>query len=256
MAYAIQLYSVREMLKQDYMGTLKYLADLGYDGVEFFGGVEANCGYSTKEIKDALEFLGLEAVSAHVGFEVLSENFDFITDYYKEIGVKCIVCPWVYEEQIDTPEKATDTAKRFVEFAEKCLLKGLEFAYHNHTHEFEKFSEDVTALDVVLDASDPLVLMQIDVAWAQKAGVYSAPEFIRKNAGKVTYLHLKQYIESAEGKRGAKISTLDKGNVDIKECVRVGKMMGCEWFIVEFDSPLLSEKEDAKINVEFLKSIH
>ena len=106
MSNAIQLYSVREMLKQDYMGTLKYLADIGYDGVEFFGGVEANCGYSTKEIKEKLEFLGLEAVSAHVGFDVLEKNFDFITDYYKEIGVKCIVCPWVYAEQIETVEKA------------------------------------------------------------------------------------------------------------------------------------------------------
>ena len=89
MSNAIQLYSVREMLKQDYMGTLKYLADIGYDGVEFYGGVEVNCGYSTKEIKEKLEFLGLEAVSAHVGFDVLEKNFDFITDYYKEIGVKC-----------------------------------------------------------------------------------------------------------------------------------------------------------------------
>lgn len=254
MSNAIQLYSVREMLKQDYMGTLKYLADIGYDGVEFFGGVEVNCGYSTKEIKEKLEFLGLEAVSAHVGFDVLEKNFDFITDYYKEIGVKCIVCPWVFAEQIDTVEKATQTANCLVEFAEKCLIKGLEFAYHNHTHEFKKLSDDITALDVMLDVSDPLVLAQIDVAWAHHAGVYSAQEFIRKNAGKVTYLHIKQ-IENKPDGDGVNIATLDSGLVDIKECVRVGKMMGCEWFVVEFDRPKFSEKEDAKINIDFLKSI-
>ena len=255
MSNAIQLYSVREMLKEDYMGTLKYLADIGYDGIEFCGGVEGNCGYSTQEIKEALEFLGLEPVSAHVSIENLESNFDFFIDYYKEIGVKCIVCPWVFAEQIDTVEKATQIGERFVEFAEKCILKGLEFAYHNHTHEFVKVTDDLTALDIMLDVSDPLVLAQIDVAWAHHAGVYSAPEFIRKNAGKVTYLHIKQ-IENKPDGDGVDIATLESGLVDIKECVSVGKMMGCEWFIVEFDRPKYSEKEDAKRNIDFLKSIH
>ncbi len=255
MPNAIQLYSVREMLKQDYMGTLKYLADIGYDGVEFFGGVEANCGYSTQEIREQLDFLGLEAVSAHVGFELLENNFDFITDYYKEIGVKCIVCPWLFPEQIDTVEKASEIGLRLVEVAEKCIAKGLEFAYHNHTQEFVKLSDAGIALDVIFDVSDPLVLCELDVAWVQRAGVYDAAEYIRKYAGRVTYLHLKQYEDCDEAKRNAQISTLDKGEVDIKECVKVGKMMGCEWFIVEFDRPRHSEKEDAKINIDFLKSI-
>ena len=59
----IQLYGVRNSMKEDFEGTLKKLADMGYEYVEFAGYF----GRSAEEIKAILDELGLKCVSVHQG---------------------------------------------------------------------------------------------------------------------------------------------------------------------------------------------
>ena len=82
--FALQLYSVKDALENDFDGTLKAVADMGYDGVEFYGGYYG--GLSGEQLKEKLEFYGLDAVSAHVGFEDLEENLDYHIDTLTKAG--------------------------------------------------------------------------------------------------------------------------------------------------------------------------
>ncbi len=61
----IQLYTVREVLKTDFRGTLEKLAALGFEGVElafFYGGLEP------KELASLLSGLGLEVCGIYENF--------------------------------------------------------------------------------------------------------------------------------------------------------------------------------------------
>ena len=73
---AIQLYSVRELLPNDYAGTLKQLGALGYREVESAGYFNR----STTEVKQAMDAAGLKLVSAHYPSNDLHKQFDQIIE--------------------------------------------------------------------------------------------------------------------------------------------------------------------------------
>lgn len=244
--FALQLYSVKDALENDFDGTLKAVADMGYDGVEFYGGYYG--GLSGEQLKEKLEFYGLDAVSAHVGFEDLEENLDYHIDTLTKAGCRMIVCPWTEPK---TVEEAEDIANRLLKIAEKCISGGMEFGYHNHAHEFIKPDGENTLYDIMMSICDPLVLTELDLGWVAKAG-FSPEEYIRKYTGRITYLHLKQFSSADES---GKITTLENGIVDFEKCIKTAKLMGCEHFIVEQDEIKESELADAKANIDYLKSL-
>ncbi|MGN0173273.1 MAG: sugar phosphate isomerase/epimerase family protein [Acutalibacteraceae bacterium] len=239
---AIQLYSVKDSLKNDFEGTLKALSDMGYDGVELCGGTYR------ENLKEQLEFYGLDPISSHIGFEELENNLDYHIEKLLNIGCKTIICPWTEPK---TVEDAEITANKLLKISEKCIVKGIEFGYHNHAHEFAKPDGENTLFDIMMGICDPLVLTELDLGWVAKAG-FDPEEYIRKYAGRVTYLHLKQFRPDGDDH---KITTLENGIVDYEKCIKVGKLMGCEHFIVEQDCIEYGELEDAKKNIEFLNSL-
>lgn len=245
--FCLQLYSVKDALDENFDGTLKAISDMGYDGVEFAGNYG---GYSGKELREKLDFYGLTPVSAHLSLEQLQNNFDYHAEILKDMDCRMIVCPWAEPKTVDEAEKL---GEEFVRLAEKTLMNGFEFGYHNHAHEFDVTDENGNnAFDIMMDIGDPLVLCELDLGWIAKAGK-NPDEYIRKYAGRVTYLHLKQFKQTDNG--DYKITNLQSGILDVKSAVKTGIMMGCEYFIVEQDTPEEDELTDAKTNIEFLKNL-
>lgn len=244
--YCLQLYSVKNALDEDYDAALKAISDMGYDGVEFAGNYG---GYTGDELREKLDYYGLTPVSAHLSYEELQNNFEYHAEILKGMGCKMIVCPWTTPE---TVEGAKEIGSELVKIAEKCLMNGFEFGYHNHAHEFEIADEDGNnALDIMMNIGDPLVLCELDLGWIAKAGK-NPDDYIRKYAGRVTYLHLKQFKPDGDD---YKITTLNDGILDVKSAVKTGVLMGCEHFIVEQDVPEVDELTDAKTNIDYLKAL-
>lgn len=243
--YAIQLYSVRRALNEDFEGTLRRLAEMGYDGVEFCGNYG---GYEPKELAKFLEHLGLDVVSAHLGFETFFNNLDYHLEYLKECGCDLVVCPWA---DITTDEKVEAFAKGLAQIAEKCLMKGFQFAFHNHSSELEKKTENGNVFDKFMEVGDPLLLAELDVGWVGFVGE-NPEDYIRKYAGRVVALHLRE-IENHDGK-GTDV-TFDKGPVDIKSVIQTADKMGVTHFIVEHETEEADEMEHAEIIIKQLKEL-
>ena len=246
--YAIQLYSVRRALDEDFEGTLKQLAEMGYDGVEFCGNYG---GYTPEELAKFLDFLGLEAVSAHLSIDdcLNDERLDYHMEYLKACGCDLIICPWLKAESV---EEAAEEGKKLSTAAEKCLMKGFQFGYHNHEWEITTKDENgVCVFDKYMEVGDPLLLAEIDVGWVGFAEE-NPEDYIRKYAGRVIALHLRE-IENVDGKDVD--VTFDKGPVDIKAVIQLGEKMGVQHFIVEHETEEEVEMQNAETIINQLKAL-
>src|SRR5690625_7763512 len=87
---SVQMFSLREESEADFAGTLKKVAELGYDGVEFAG----YGGLTAKEVRELLDQYGLQAVSSHIPLDQLINSADQVIADLKIIGRRYLVCPF------------------------------------------------------------------------------------------------------------------------------------------------------------------
>lgn len=229
MGIALQLYTLRDDTANDYEGTLRQVAELGYQGVEFAG----YGGLTPEELKALLAELGLKAVGSHVGLERLKKHLDEEIEMNKAIGSKYVVCPWLSEEDRGEPTLA-ETLKVFREAAAKLAQFGIRFGYHNHAFELEEKVGDRFLLDEIF-ARTPAdqVLVEMDVCWVT-AGGQDPVAYIGKYAGRLPLIHLKDIRKDADGR--VLTVELGQGDVDLQSVIEAAGRAGVEWMIVEQDS--------------------
>lgn len=241
---AVQLYSVRDETQKDFLGTLEKVAEIGYKGVEFagFGDISA------ARMKETLDRLGLVAIGNHTGIELLKNKLDEVIEYNLEIGSRYIICPW---DKHDTREECIEAAKLYNSIGEKCMLKGLQFCYHNHAHEFQTIDGEYI-LDIIYKETDPrLVKAEIDTYWVYYAGVDPA-KYVEKYAGRCPLVHLKD-MEEGESRGFMEVG---EGIIDIKSIIAASKKAGAEWLVVEQDICKKPSLECIKISFENLKKLN
>lgn len=243
--FNLQLYSVKHTLDDDFEGTLRAISDMGYDGVEFAGNYG---GLTGAELNEFLESVGLTAVSAHISLEELENNFDYHKDILKACDCRYMICPWA---DVKTAKDAQALGKRLEAISEKCAMNGFLFGYHNHAHEFATAENGDYLFDIIMDNAGPLTLCQFDVYWIKFAGA-DIDEMIRKYAGRINLMHLKQFDIKDEKKYN---STLDKGLINFAEVMRTAKMLGTEHFIIEQEGDGSQELADARTNIIFARTI-
>ncbi|MBO6159475.1 MAG: TIM barrel protein [Firmicutes bacterium] len=177
----LQTYSLGRALRDDFEGSLKKLAEMGYAGVEFAGFYGDK---TAAELKAFLDEIGLEAVSGHVGLDLVESS----VPYLKEIGAKYVICPMA---RFNTMEECEKIAAEFNRVGKIAKDAGLQFGYHNHTQEFAQI-DGKYLLDIVMELTDPdLVKLQLDVGWATCAGI-DVPAYIEKYNGRMCMIHVKE----------------------------------------------------------------
>ncbi|WP_368505169.1 sugar phosphate isomerase/epimerase family protein [Alkalihalophilus sp. As8PL] len=246
MKVAIQLFTLREACKEDFVGTLKKVAELGYDGVEFagnWGGLEA------RELKALLDELGLQAAGSHVPLHMLENELDNVIQYQKEINSKFITCPILPEDRRGGISEYSQFAQRLNEIGKVCSDNGIQFSYHNHEFELEEI-DGSKPLRILLDETDPKwVNAELDIYWLTKAGE-NPVEWINQYKGRTPLLHLKDMTNDSE----QFFAELGTGGVDVLSAIEEGKDAGVEWFIVEQDQTKKRPFESVKNSIDYLKS--
>lgn len=240
----IQLYSVKDALSKDFQGTMKKLADIGYDGVEFCGNYG---GMDGDELKSFLDYIGLEAVSAHISVDELEidEKFNYHTEILAKCGCMYIMQPWAKPEN---GEEAKKYGERLEKMAEKLAVAGFNFGFHTHGYEFETKDKDgVTIFDNIMAPAE-LLLAEFDTYWLKKGGA-DIGEYIRRYTGRINLMHLKQMDATPEGG----ITSLDRGIIDYAPIIKDAEKFGTEHFIIEQDHPTVDELTDAENSYNFIK---
>lgn len=193
----LQMFSVRESLAKDCVGTLQKVADIGYRNIEFAfhnikedGSIEVD--YTAGELKAMMVKLGLQVVTSHVSYHP-NLDWDAAIKYNAELGSEGIVMSVAFFE---TKQDAIELAKWLNASGKKCKEAGIQFYYHNHFHEFQEF-DGKSIMEILLENTDPeLVQLEFDTFWALRGGV-DPVSFMDKYSSRIGLLHQKDMSKTA-----------------------------------------------------------
>ena len=182
----VQLYSVRDLMKNDFDGTIAKVAQIGYKEVEFAGYF----GHSAQQVRDVLSKNGLTAPSTHVQYDELDEKFPSVIEFSKAIGLEYIICPWIPEELRKSPDIWKQASEKFNKCGEQTKQAGMQFGYHNHWFEFLPTNGKLP-YDELLKMCDPkLVIMEMDLCWITAAGA-DPLKYFNEYPGRFPLVHVK-----------------------------------------------------------------
>lgn len=249
MGIGLQLYTLRDETARDFAGTLRKVAELGYEGVEFagYGGLKA------EEMKDLLAELKLQAIGSHVGYAKIRSDLHSEIAYLKTIGAKYLICPNLNVKEFETEEDWKALFALFAEAGEACAKEGLTFCYHNHAFEFEIRVDGGYLFDALYSATPPAVVQaEMDTGWVQYAG-QDTLAYIARYAGRLPLIHLKDYDGNQED-GGINTLELGRGVLPLKDIIRASSEAGAEWLIVEQDRCANPPLQCVETSIEWLKA--
>ncbi len=264
---AIQLYSVREDAEKDLKGTLAKLKAMGYDGVEFAGGLYGN---DPAAVKAWCEELGLIPISGHLSTPLLREKPELM-EAYAQVGCQYLVMSAPDYEMMPW----TDRAEEFYEFmrtiGKRSKELGMQFCFHNHDWDLRPMN-GTTALDMIYDNIDPdLLQTELDLCWVYTAGC-DPVTYIRAYKDRSRIIHAKDsnglyyrayykwhggdYEEIKKTQGEFEFRPVGHGKLDYPAIMKAIDETNIEWIIVEQDkaSMGLSPLECAKLSVDYLRS--
>jgi len=268
----LQLYSVRDDMAEDMLGTLKKVKEMGYDCVEFAGYFD----HTAEEVKAMLDEVGLECVSVHQVYAPFLEQEQEMIDYLKVLGAKYCAIPWMGLENHKGNEGFEQAIADITKVAKALKENGIQMLYHNHDFEFNKF-EDKFLMDWFYESfSEDLMKTEVDCCWVRYAG-YDPAEYIKKYTGRSPVVHLKDFVctnfnagavyglidesgnddkPKSKEEAGFMFKPVGHGVQDIPSILKAAEEAGAEIVIVEQDqSPERPALESAKMSREYLKSL-
>lgn len=180
---SVQLYTVREALESDLDGTVRRLASMGFERVEPY-----NFAANTDALQAALSRHGLSAPTGHA--PLLDGDRDLIFEAARTLGIGTVIEPMVDPVRWTTEESILRTAEALNETAGLGAEYGITVGYHNHWWELETDFGGRTGLEVLADALDPAVVLEVDTYWVAVGGQDPA-DLLFKLGDRVRFIHIK-----------------------------------------------------------------
>jgi len=263
----LQLYSVRDAMGKDPLGTIKKIADMGYTHVEHANYINRKFyGWTAKEFKKVLDDHNLLMPSGHT--VMTSAHWDAATNDFTDawkytvedaaiLGQKYVISPWMDEKVRTDTDALKRTLEMFNKSGELCKKSNMKFGYHNHDFEFTTMVGDIRLFDYILQNTNPdLVAQQLDIG-NMYGRENSAISLINKYPGRFELMHVKDEIKSAGESHGTgyESTILGKGVLPVKDVLKAAKKTaGTVHLIIEQESyQVIDPIESVKIDLQTMK---
>ena len=244
-----QTWPVRGMIAKDFPGTIKQLADAGFQMVELCSpvgyddsGFAGLAKYSGTELRRILSDAGVGCVSSHFGIAELRENQERAIAWAKDVGLTQMLVPSLGGPKNPTMDDVKRAADEYNKMAERAAKAGIQQGLHNEDFELSTVDGKRT-YDVLFGLLDPkLVKFQFQVSTISKG--YVAAEYFTKYPGRFISIHVQGW--SAEAK---KIMPVGQDSLDWKKIFSAAKTGGIKNYFVEMDL------EKMKASVPYLRNL-
>jgi sugar phosphate isomerase/epimerase len=244
-----QTYPVRKMIAQDFPGTIKQLADAGFQTIELCspvgyadGGFGGLAKYKGAELRKMLGDLGVKCESSHFDIKELRENLAGRIAWAKDLGLTQMMVP-----SLDGPKKPTmDDVKRaadeYNKIGAQSAQAGIQQGLHNEGFELSTVDGKRT-YDILFDLLDPkLVQFQFQVSTISQG--YDAAEYFTKYPGRFISMHVQGWSAATR-----KIVAVGQGTLDWKKIFTAAKTGGIKNYFVEMNLDLM------RASVPYLRSL-
>jgi sugar phosphate isomerase/epimerase len=247
----LELYSVREQLKKDPEGTVRAVAQMGYQCVEFYAPYFEWTEGQTKRMRKLLDDLGVRCYSTHNDEKYFSaDNINRARDLNLILGTKYMV--QVYSDPKPTLDAWKAVADRLNTAADTLEASGLKPGYHNHDAEWRPI-DGIRPMEVLAKNTKPTIMLQLDVGTCIEAGSDPA-SWIRANPGRIHSLHLKDW--SSDPAKGYKI-LFGEGDAKWKDIFAAAESVGgVEYYLIEQEGSRFSELDTARRCLHTYRTTH
>jgi sugar phosphate isomerase/epimerase len=247
----LELYSVREELKQDLMGTVRGVAKMGYEVVEFYAPYFRWTDAYAKDVRKLLDDLGIRCLSTHNDSQSFTpENLSRAIELNQIIGSKFIVM--ASAGKVQGMDGWKTVAERLNQAAGKMKPQGLRTGYHNHAAEFRPV-DGRRPIEVIAENTGKEVVLQFDVGTCIEAG--SDPvAWIDKNPGRIVSMHCKDW--SPEPGKGYK-ALFGEGVAPWKKIFEAAETTGgIEYYLIEQEGSAYPPLETAERCLATFRKLH
>jgi sugar phosphate isomerase/epimerase len=244
-----QTWPVRNMISQDFPGTLKTLAAAGFQSIEMcspagyadngFGGLAK---YKGSELKQIISDAGLTCVSSHFGMDELRKNQEDRIGWAKDLGLTQMLVASLGGPKNPTMDDVKRAADEYNKFGENAAKAGIQQGLHNEDFELSTIDGKRT-YDVLFQLLDPkLVKFQFQVSTISKG--FDAAEYFTKYPGRFISMHVQGWDAKTK-----KIAAVGHDSLDWKKIFSAAKTGGIKNYFVEMNLDMM------KASVPYLRQL-
>ena len=243
----LELYSVRGELAKDLPNTLRNVAQMGYECVEFYSPYLAwNFPYA-KGVRSQLDDLGLRCYSTHNSAAAVTpgETMTRAIELNQILGARHIILASP-PGNVTTLEDWKRFSGQLTSTVEQLKPHGLMTGFHNHLVEWSPLAGGVRVMDIIATNTPPEFVLQLDVGTCLEAGV-DPIAWMKANPGRIRSLHLKDWAPGSAAEQKAFRVLFGEGIGPWKEIFATAEAVGgVEFYLMEQEGSRFSEFETAK----------
>lgn len=244
----LELYSVRDDLKKDLTGTVRAVAKMGYQCVEFFSPYYEWTNDEAKQMRQELDTLNVRCYSTHNDAKSFTpEGIGKAIELNKILGTRYIVMAYPGEPKtVDEWKKVAETLNRANQTMES---HGLHAGYHNHDAEWKPV-DGQKPIEILASNTDKTIMLQLDVGTCVETG-NDPVAWIEKNPGRIRSLHLKDWSPQ----NGYKV-LFGEGVSPWKKIFAAAESVGgVEYYLIEQEGSRYPELETVKLCLRNYKTM-
>lgn len=221
---ALQLYTLREQLAQDFEGDIRRVAEMGYLGIETAGFD----GVTPEQAGRLFKKLGLDVCSAHQPLP-LGDRKNQVLDTLGALNCKTLICAYVPAEEYSSVDKIKKICDTFNQANEVAVANGLIFGIHNHWWEFQPV-EGQYPYQLWQEWLDPSIFFEVDTYWVKTAGL-DPIKVLEELGARARLLHIKD----GPATQTEPMVAVGQGALDYPSIITAANRVYAEWLIVELD---------------------
>lgn len=265
--FGVALFTLPKSLTEDFEGTVRWVSEIGYKELEFYGPFEFSAeaskeswkmaaaalgfsgsgyfGKSPKQVKEILDRYGLSAPSIHTDLPTLKDNMDQLAEAAHVVGHKNVGIAMIPDDMRKDLDDYKKTIDLFNEIGANAKKHGLTFFYHNHGYGHTPM-QGIIPFQMILENTDPeLVKMQLDVFWFTAAKA-DPGKYLEENPGRFVSLHVKDMreLKTFDGDGGNMMEWMGlfpyladagAGVLNLEKIISTAKKSGVTHFFLEKD---------------------
>ena len=243
----IELYAVRGELTKDLPATLRTVAEIGYEVVEFYAPYFQWTPVYAKEVRTMMDDLGLKCYSTHnhlISFTP-GDGMARAIELNQILGARHLVLSSAGREP-----RGADAWKKLCEqltaATNELLPHGLTAGFHNHQTEWAKVDGDLRIMDLIAANTPKEFVLQFDVGTCMEAGA-DPIAWIKANPGRIKSLHLKDWAPGADADQKGYRVLFGEGVTPWAEIITAAETVGgAEYYLMEQEGSRYSEFDTAR----------